>query len=71
MGENGTSNHNTHLSTGAHLQLALNKMMALTGELNYYRFRFDNAYGLPDGVHQRFDRRSARIGLNLWLPLFR
>ena len=58
-------------NASARLEFALTRIMALSGEYSYYRYRFDNTLGLPAGIQQRFDRSSARIGLSLWLPLFR
>ena len=65
--QNGTDSY----TGSARLQFALSRLMALSGEYDYYRYRFDHPVGLPDGMRQRLDRQSVRIGLNLWLPLFR
>jgi hypothetical protein len=65
--QNGTNNY----TGSAQLQFALTRLMALSGEYNYYWYRFDRPVGLPDGIRQRLGRQSVRIGLTLWLPLFR
>jgi hypothetical protein len=65
------SNRNTTLSTSMRMQYALTRMLALSGDLSYGHYSFDSVVGLPMGIEQQFDRRSARIGLSLWLPLFR
>ena len=64
-------NRTDNYTGSARLEFALTQIMALSGEYSYFRYRFDNTLGLPTGIQQRFDRRSARIGLTLWLPLFR
>jgi hypothetical protein len=65
--QNRTSNY----SGSARLQFALSRLMALSAEYDYYRYRFDRPVGLPDGIRQDLDRRSVLIGLSLWLPLLR
>jgi hypothetical protein len=64
-------NHNENYSASLQMQLALTRMLALNGGLGFYRYRFDNTVGLPVGIQPAFDRRSARIGLSVWLPVYR
>jgi hypothetical protein len=64
---NGTYNY---IGSGR-LQFALSRMLALTGEYDYYQYQFDGSEGLPPGFPLHLTRQSIRVGLSLWLPLSR
>ena len=55
----------------ARLQYALTRLLALSGEYDYYYDHFDRSEGVPAGLGQHLVRRSVRIGLTFWLPLYR
>jgi hypothetical protein len=64
-------NTTDNYSGAGRMQFAMTRLTALTGEFSYYRYRFDSTIGLPVGLNPQFDRRSARVGVTLWLPLLR
>jgi hypothetical protein len=63
--ENGTRDY----SASARVQYALTRTLALSGEYNYYEYRFDRPGDLPVGLGQHLARHSMQIGLVVWLPL--
>lgn len=61
----------TSLGGVARVRVALNRLTALTGNYVYYRYEFGPDAVLPPGFGRQFNRHAFRIGVDLWLPLFR
>lgn len=61
----------TSLSGSCQFRVALNGYAALTGHYIHYRYRFGSEAVLPEGMGRRFNRNAFRVGLDIWLPLFR
>jgi hypothetical protein len=73
-GEVGISINTQRYSTTmvvASYQVALTRWAALFAQYDFNHYLFDKTVALPPGMSRGLDRNSARVGLNLWLPLLR
>jgi hypothetical protein len=70
LGLRSASNYGT-FNTGARLQLAAARYVALYADYFFYHYKFDDRAPLPPGMARATDRNGVRVGLNLWQPLLR
>jgi hypothetical protein len=71
-GEAGTvSSGFTSLSGSSQVRFAINGHTALTAQFIHYRYEFGAEAVLPAGMRRRFDRNAVRVGIDVWLPLYR
>jgi len=70
-GEAGLYTRYESFSGNARVRLALNRYTALSGGYVYYRYEFGPDAVLPDGMARRYNRHAVRVGVDLWLPLYR
>jgi hypothetical protein len=64
--------HRFKTYTGAaRLQLALNRVMALSGQYLYYHYDFPSDFPTIPGVPYRLNRQAVMLGFDFWVPLLR
>jgi hypothetical protein len=56
-------------SINAGMRVALTRYLAIFGGANFYHYDFEERVELPEGFARLLDRKGARMGLTLWLPI--
>jgi hypothetical protein len=59
----------TTATGSAQLRFALTRTLALVGGYSHYWYDYKDTV-LPEGFPPQFSRKTARIGLSFWLPLY-
>ena len=59
------------VSGTARVRVAVNRRLAFTGQYLYYSYEFGPGVVLPPGFGRNFDRMGVRLGVEVWLPMFR
>jgi hypothetical protein len=72
-GETGFSSSYGFTSASGSVQArwAVSRLVAISGTYIFYHYDFSTSAVLPDGMSHRFNRHALRLGLDLWLPLYR
>ncbi len=55
----------------AQVRWAMSRQTALTGSYIFTRYAYPTDALLPPGLDSRFNRQAFRVGVELWLPLYR
>jgi hypothetical protein len=71
MGFNVSASPVDNYTGSARARFALSRLVSLSTEVAFYNYRFGEGVIMPIGVPRDLDRRTAKIGFELWLPVIR